>query len=171
MNDPDDLPPPGELRFRPGEMPPLFGDTAATLIVDDDPAVANLLKEILEPEGYRCTVVGNGAEARAELSQRPFSNALVDVMMPGESGLELVAELLAKHSDMAVVMVTGVDEPAIAQMAIDSGAYGYLIKPFRNGDVINTVAAAGHRRCIEIEHRARTARLERLLADKKAQDL
>lgn len=149
-------------------MPPLFGDTAATLIVDDDPVVQTLLTELLEPEGYRCTIASNSAEARARVEEREFALALVDVMMPGESGLELAAELLAKRSDLAVVMVTGVDEPAIAQMAIDSGAYGYLIKPFREGDVINTVAAAGHRRCVEIEHRARTAKLERMIADRKA---
>ena len=167
MNDPDDLPPPGELRFRPGQMPALFGDTAATLIVDDDPVVAEVLKALLEPEGYRCTLASNGAEARARIEEHEFAQALVDVMMPGESGLELVAELLAKHRDLAVVMVTAVDEPSIAQMAIDSGAYGYLTKPFRDGDVINTVAAAGHRRCVDIEHRAHVERLERRLADQK----
>ncbi len=165
MNDPDDLPPPGELRFRPGEMPVLFGDTAATLIVDDDPVVAEVLRSLLEPEGYRCTLAHNGAQARARMDEHPFATALVDVMMPGESGLELVAELIGKHNDLAVVMVTAVDEPSIAQMAIDSGAYGYLTKPFREGDVINTVAAAGHRRCVEIEHRARIERLERRLDD------
>lgn len=165
MRDPDDLPPPGELRFRPGEMPPLFGDTAATLIVDDDPVVGEVLKGLLEPEGYRCTVVTSGAEARQALDAQAFATALVDVMMPGQSGLELAAELVAKHGDLAVIMVTAVDEPAIAQMAIDSGAYGYLTKPFRDGDVINTVAAAGHRRCIEIEHRAHIERLERKLDD------
>lgn len=170
MNDPDDLPPPGELRFRPGEMPALFGDTAATLIVDDDPVVAEVLKVLLEPEGYRCTIVHDGPSARAAIDQHEFATALVDVMMPGESGLELVAELLAKHRDLAVVMVTAVDEPAIAQMAIDSGAYGYLTKPFRDGDVINTVAAAGHRRCIDIEHRAHIERLERKLQDSAAED-
>lgn len=170
MNDPDDLPPPGELRFRPGEMPPLFGDTAATLIVDDDKVVAEVLRALLEPEGYRCTLARNGAEARARIEERPFATALVDVMMPGQSGLELVAELLAKHRDLAVVMITAVDDPSIAQMAIDSGAYGYITKPFREGDVINTVAAAGHRRCVEIEQRAHIERLERRVQDLRADD-
>src|SRR5438309_32115 len=94
------------LRFRPGGMPPVYGDTAAVLIVDDEPAVASLLMHILEREGYRCTVADGAAEARARLSQRSFSLALIDVMMPGESGLELAAELLDTHSDLAVVMVT-----------------------------------------------------------------
>ena len=66
--------------------------------------------------------------------------------------------------------VTAVDEPSIAQMAIDSGAYGYITKPFREGDVINTVAAVGHRRCVDIEQRAHIERLERRVQDLRAED-
>src|SRR5439155_10743557 len=86
----------GDLRFRPGEMPPLFGDTAAVLIVDDDERVATLLTLALEPEGYKCVVATSGGEARAQLAAKDYAVALVDVMMPGESGLELVEDLLGK---------------------------------------------------------------------------
>src|SRR5438477_10092031 len=75
-----------DLRFRPGQMPPLFGDTAAVLIVDDDERVATLLTLALEPEGYNCVVARDGAEARAQLAEKECAVALVDVMMPGESG-------------------------------------------------------------------------------------
>jgi DNA-binding NtrC family response regulator len=158
-----------ELRFRPGLMPPLFGDTAATLIVDDDPVVTTLLDAILTPEGYRCRTASNATQARVLLEQHEFALALVDVMMPGESGLELAADLIEKHRDLAVVMVTGVDEPSIAQLALDSGAYGYIVKPFRETEVLVTVANAGQRRCLEIEHRAHQERIERMLADKTAE--
>jgi two-component system phosphate regulon response regulator OmpR len=170
MTNPDDFAPDDEFRFRLGNMPPIFGDTTALLIVDDDPTVGTLLDAILSPEGYRCTIVSNAAQARAAIEEKHFAVALVDVMMPGETGLELVADLLGKHHDLAVVMVTGVDEPAIAQLALDSGAYGYIVKPFRESDVLITVANAGRRRCLEIERRAHTARLERLLADRNAAD-
>ena len=159
----------GEMRFRPGLMPPLFGDTASTLIVDDDPVVASVLASLLEPEGYRCRIAANAKEARKLLEAQDFALALVDVMMPGESGLELGADIAAKHRDTAVVMVTSVDEPSIAQLAIDSGAYGYIVKPFRENDVLIAVANAGQRRCREIEHRAHEARVERMLADKTAE--
>jgi DNA-binding response OmpR family regulator len=160
---------PRELRFRPGEMPPLFGDTAAVLIVDDDPVLATVLESLLKPEGYHCTVAANAAEARAVLSEQSFALALVDVMMPGESGLELVADLLAKYRDLAVVMVTAIDEPNIAELALDSGAYGYIVKPFRESDVLITVANAGRRRCLEIEHHAHSERIERMLDDRTAE--
>lgn len=158
-----------ELRFRPGEMPPLFGDTAATLIVDDDAVLAQVLASVLEPEGYHCTLASSGREARALVAERDFALAMVDVMMPGESGLELVADLLGKHDDLAVVMVTAVDEPSIAELALDCGAYGYIVKPFRESEMLITVANAGRRRCLEIERRTHTERLERLLADRTAE--
>jgi two-component system phosphate regulon response regulator OmpR len=150
-------------------MPPLFGDTAATLIVDDDGVVASVLASILEPEGYRCALAANAFEARQLLEERDFALALVDVMMPGQSGLELAADLVAKYRDLAVVMVTAVDEPSIAQLALDSGAYGYIVKPFRETEVLVTVANAGQRRCREIEHRSHEARIERMLHDKTAE--
>jgi two-component system, NtrC family, sensor kinase len=157
-----------ELRYRPGAMPPLFGDTAATLIVDDDPKIAEMLNQMLMTEGYECTIAAGAAGARAALAEKPYALALVDVLMPGESGLELVADLLGKYPDLAVVMVSGVDDPAIAELALETGAYGYIVKPFRLTEVLITVANAGRRRCLEIERNAQQARLERLLADRTA---
>src|SRR4029079_13552738 len=82
-----------ELHFRVGDMPPLFGDTAAALIVDDDDQVAASLVRLLAREGYRCTSASDAAEARRVLATRPFALALVDVFMPGESGLELTDDI------------------------------------------------------------------------------
>lgn len=157
-----------ELNFRPGDMPPLFGDTTSTLIVDDDPAVAQVVARILEADGYKCDTAANAAEARTKIAERDYALALVDVLMPGESGLELAAELLRGHADLAVVMVTGVDDPKIAQLAIDSGAYGYVVKPFAANQLLVTVANAGRRRCLEIERRVHRQRLERQLHDQSA---
>jgi DNA-binding NtrC family response regulator len=159
-----------DLVFRPGDMPPLFGDTAAVLIVDDDPAVAELVRNILEAEGYKCAVAHNAADALTLIDERDFALALVDVMMPGESGLELAAKLLREHPDLAVVMVTAVDDPKIAELAIDIGAYGYVVKPFAANQLLVMVANAGRRRCLEIERRAYQQRLERRV-DEQAADL
>ncbi len=156
--------------FRPGEMPPAFGDTAAVLVVDDDPQLAQVLDRLLSREGYRCTLAASAAEARSRLSEGRFALALVDVMMPGESGLELAAELLASHQDLAVVMVTGVDDPHVAELALRSGAYGYVVKPFRANQVLITVANAGMRRCVEIERDLYERRLE-VQVDEQAADL
>lgn len=151
--------------YRPGAMPPLFGDTSAVLIVDDDVRLAELLAATLEPEGYVCTLAASAAEARARLAEAEFALALIDVLMPGESGLELADAALEEHPHLAVVMVTGVDDPAIAELALRSGAYGYLVKPVTSNEVIVAAANAGRRRCLEIERAAYRRRLEDRLGD------
>ena len=149
------------LRFRPGDMPPIFGDTASALIVDDNDDIATLLSRILEPEGYRCRTAPNAAEARRCLSSGEFAVALVDVMMPGESGLELVDWMIAEHPNTSVVMVTGADDPRIAELALESGVHGYVVKPFWPSQVVITVANAGRLRCLEIERHLYEERLHR----------
>ena len=159
-----------ELRFRPGDMPPIFGNTADILIVDDDEIVTTILVRLLGRAGYRCTCARDAVTARARLAEGAFAIALVDVMMPGESGLELTESILAEHPDMAVVMVTAVDDTSIAERAFESGAYGYVVKPFRGPDLLLTVANAGRRRCLDIAQRAYQDRLE-LLVEEQAREL
>ncbi len=149
-------------------MPPLFGDTAAALLVDDDPVMVDLLTSILGAEGYTCSGVRSAAEARQALAAREYALALVDVMMPGETGLEFVDEVLGEHPFLAVVMVTGVDDPAIADLALQSGAYGYLVKPFEANEVLVAVTNAGRRRCLEIESAVYRRRLETRLEEQSA---
>jgi DNA-binding NtrC family response regulator len=151
-------------------MPPAFGDTAAALIVDDEPAMAELLSRLLHREGYHCTIAANAAVARQHLSEKSFAVALVDVMMPGESGLELVAFMLQQNLDIAAIMVSGVDHPSIAELASSSGAYGYLVKPFQLNQVLITVSNAGYRRCLEILRRRYESQLLGQL-DQQAADL
>jgi two-component system, NtrC family, C4-dicarboxylate transport response regulator DctD len=157
-----------DLPFRPGEMPPLFGDTAALLIVDDDPATVRLLEAMLEPEGYECTGAHSAEEALARLAEKDFAVALVDVLMPGQTGLELVDQALELYPFLAVVMVTGVDDPRIAELALRTGAYGYLLKPFTHTEVAVAVSNAGRRRCLEIESAVYRRRLETHLAEQAA---
>jgi PAS domain S-box-containing protein len=138
--------------------------------VDDDVHLAEVLGRLLHREGYQCTIADGPAQARARLAETEFAVALVDVMMPGESGLELMVEMLAEHPDLAVVMVTGVDDPRVAELALEAGAYGYVVKPFRPSQVLITVANAGRRRCLEIMRRRHEARLEQHI-DEQAVDL
>lgn len=151
-------------------MPPLFGDTSSLLIVDDDANVTRLLESMLEHEGYRCTTARGAEEAMARLRERDFAVALVDILMPGDSGLELVDRALDLHPFLAVVMVTGVDDPEIAELALQTGAFGYLLKPFTHNEVVVAVSNAGRRRCLEIESAVYRRRLETHL-DEQAADL
>lgn len=157
-----------DFPFHPGEMPPLFGDTESLLVVDDDPATAALLTAMLEHEGYRCAIASDGDEAIDMLGDEDFAVALVDIHMPGMNGLELVERALDVHPFLAVVMVTGVDDPEIAELALQSGAFGYLVKPFTHNEVLVAVSNAGRRRCLEIESAVYRRRLETHLEEQAA---
>jgi len=156
---------PSELHFRAGDMPAIFGDTAAALVVDDDEQMAQLVMRMLATEGYRCTWAATGAEARAFLAEGQYALALVDVMMPDETGLELVDWMLEEQDDIAVVMVTGLDDPRVAELALESGVHGYVVKPFQRSQLLITVASAGRQRCLEIERRLYRERVDRRQAD------
>lgn len=130
------------------------------LIVDDEPIVANLLKDILEPKSYHCTIVSNAEEARQILMEQNFELVLCDVNMPRESGLEFSRFVLSEYLDTAIVMVTGLDDPLIASEALEDGVYDYITKPLRRNRVLNSVANALHRRQLEVANRDHQKHLE-----------
>ncbi|WP_447980381.1 HD domain-containing phosphohydrolase [Candidatus Nitrospira bockiana] len=130
------------------------------LIVDDEIAIQRMLSRLLEQYGYCCTFASNAKEARERLQDKEFSLVLCDVNMPGESGLDLVRFILAQYPLTAVVMVTGLDNPQLASVALELGAYGYILKPFESNEIVINVANALRRRRLEIENRAHRERLE-----------
>ncbi|MGK2946947.1 MAG: HD domain-containing phosphohydrolase [Acidimicrobiales bacterium] len=146
------------------------------LVVDDQEAVRDVLTRILLAAGYRCRTADSVAGAKVELARSAPDLVLCDIDMPGESGLVLVEHLHRSAVDVGVLMVTAYDEPAIAELALDNGALGYLIKPFERNEILINVAAA-LRRCresqatrstldlLETEITVRTSELQHSLAE------
>src|SRR4051794_9324996 len=117
------------------------------LIVDDDPSVGVLLAQILGVEGYRCVNAATVGEARTSLEGGSFDVILCDVGLPDGSGLDLVAEAIAADEHLAALVVSGLDEAALGERALQIGAYGYIVKPFSANDVlIGVLGALAHRR-------------------------
>jgi putative two-component system response regulator len=117
------------------------------LIVDDDPAVRLLLTHILGTEGYQCVSAQSVVEARARLADAEFDVILCDVGLPDGSGLDLVAEAVAVDENLAALVVSGLDEVALGERALQIGAYGFIVKPFTANDVlIGVLGALAHRR-------------------------
>jgi len=134
------------------------------LIVDDDIIFSRSMRRILTGAGYDCSAVASGEEARQHLNDGDVAAVLCDVTMPGESGLDLLASLAADFPDVAVVMTTGVDDPATAARAYDIGAYGYLIKPFTVNEICITLASVLRRSELEAVRRSHLRGLERTVA-------
>ena len=138
------------------------------LIVDDEDQIRTLLARLLGAHGYDCLTAESAAAARRVLKETDVALVLSDVNMPGESGIDFTREVLAQYPDMAVVMVTGMDDRSYADAAIELGAYGYVLKPFKPNELIINVGNALRRRALEIENRTSRERLERTVLDRTA---
>ena len=138
------------------------------LIVDDEDQIRTLLARLLGRHGYECIPAESAAAARRVLKETDVALVLSDVNMPGESGIDFTREVLAQYPDLAVVMVTGMDDRSYADAAIELGAYGYVLKPFKPNELIINVGNAFRRRALEIESRTNRERLERTVLDRTA---
>jgi putative two-component system response regulator len=138
-------------------------DNRNILIVDDEEAIRRLLGYLLEPHGYTVSLAADAREARLQLEKSMFALVLCDVNMPGESGMDLIRHVLTLYSHMAVIMVTGLDSPVLANAALEMGAFGYVIKPFESNEVLINVANALRRRKLEIENAMHRDNLEELV--------
>lgn len=104
-------------------------DAPHLLVVDDDARLRDLLRRFLEREGFRVTVAGDATEARHLLKALHFDLIVLDVMLPGESGLDLT-EALRRDRDIPVVLLTARGAPEDRIAGFEHGADDYLAKPF-----------------------------------------
>jgi two-component system response regulator MprA len=100
------------------------------LIVDDDPGVRTALARALEVDGYLVTQAEDGPQALASLTQARADAIVLDVAMPGMSGLEVCARLRETGNEAAVLMLTARDEIDDRVAGLDAGADDYLVKPY-----------------------------------------
>lgn len=99
------------------------------LIVDDEEAVRKVVVSCLQPN-YSCVTAANAQEALICLANEQFALALLDIQMPGLSGVELLRRMSADFPDVAVIMASGVDRSQRILDTLRLGAFDYLIKPF-----------------------------------------
>jgi len=114
------------------------------LAVDDEPDVLLILKTALQTEGYDVQTAANGPDALALAREFLPDLVLLDVMMPGMSGFEVLRELKNDESTAAapVIMLTGVSEHAKIKEALSSGTTYYIVKPFEFEDLLEKVDQA-----------------------------
>jgi len=145
------------------------GEPADLLVVDDQPDVRQVLSRILVAGGHRCRTASSVAEARLELERGLPDLVLCDIDMPVESGLVLVEHLHAHHPEVAVLMVTALDDPAVADLAMDDGALGYVIKPFERNEILINVSGALRRRALWRAEQAAREELAKAVAERTAE--
>ena len=112
----------------------------SVLIVDDEKVVCDLLYDELEERGYLCTTVYNGNNALSELATQDFHIVLLDIRLPGISGIEVLKEIRANYDGAATIMITAINDVYAAVEAMKLGAADYIVKPFELERVSTSIA-------------------------------
>lgn len=105
------------------------------LVVDDDTRIRALLSRYLQDNGFYVSTAKDAAEARFRLAEFHFDLMVLDVMMPGETGIEL-AQSLRKDSELPILMLTAMGEAEDRITGLESGVDDYLTKPFEPKELL-----------------------------------
>lgn len=110
------------------------------LVVDDDPAIAEMLTIVLQGEGFRTVVVGDGVEAVKAAEEHNPDLILLDVMLPGMNGID-VCKAIRESSTVPIVMLTARTDTVDVVLGLESGADDYVHKPFKPKELVARVRA------------------------------
>jgi FixJ family two-component response regulator len=117
-------------------VPPLIA------IVDDEEPVRTGLSRLLRSRGLRVIAFGSGEEFLRGLDHQEADCALLDLQMPGVTGIEVLDRLRVRDSPLRVVVMTAHDEPGLKKSCISNGAVGYLLKPMDSHTLMEAIADA-----------------------------
>ncbi|MCL2011985.1 MAG: response regulator [Cystobacterineae bacterium] len=136
------------------------------LIVDDDPAVRDVLSVLLEEEGYPCTVAHEAEAALKMLENTPFSLVISDVKMPGKSGTWLLEKIRERHAGTPVIMLTALGEAELAVGCLRIGASDYLLKPPKITELVRSIERVQAKKSIELAQERYQRELEATVASR-----
>ncbi len=123
------------------------------LVVDDEEGIRQALTRFLTRLGYQVRAAANAAEALEQVASSRPQVMLCDIRMPGTSGIELLPKVLALDPDLAVVMLSAIDEPRTAIECLKLGAFDYLIKPVDLDELELSLQHALRQRQLEVDRR------------------
>jgi FixJ family two-component response regulator len=128
-------------------------------VVDDDPAVREALEGLFRSVGLRCELFGSAQEFLNRKRPEGPACLVLDVRLPGLSGLALQRELAAAEFELPIVFITGHGDVPMAVRAMKAGAVEFLIKPFCDQELLDAIHQALARDCASREQRAQMAEL------------
>jgi DNA-binding response OmpR family regulator len=113
------------------------------LVIDDEPGICTLLKEILVRQGYQVYEARDGTTGLEQFYRMQPDLVLLDVNMPGRDGIAVLKEIRRQNTVAGVLMVSAFKQTQLIATALDNGADGYLQKPFRLTDLLKEVQRVG----------------------------
>ena len=135
--------------------------THTILIAEDEALLRKILTGLFEGEGYRVAAAATGREALERFGAEPVDLVVTDIRMPEMEGLELLDQLKRVDPDVPVVVMTAFSSVESAVAALRKGAYDYVVKPFINDDLLQSVRNALRQRELSLENRSLRRELDR----------
>lgn len=123
------------------------------LVVDDEPMIVSLLSTILREKGWDVTEARSGTEGIDLLDRARFDVILTDLVMPGDSGIDLLRAAKEIHPDVEVILMTGYATADSAIEAMRNGAFHYIMKPLKTEEVVHLLEKAYSQRQLQRENR------------------
>jgi putative two-component system response regulator len=123
------------------------------LVVDDEEPIRNALKKFLTQQQFEVYAAGSGDDALQQLRRHRVALMLCDIRMPGTSGMDLVPQALEIEPELAILMLTAVNDATSAALCMQRGAMDYLTKPIELADLGRAVQRALKRREMQLENR------------------
>ncbi|MDM5280975.1 response regulator transcription factor [Paenibacillus silvae] len=114
----------------------------AVLIIEDEPKIARLLELELQYEGYQVTKAGSGTEGLEKYTEGQWDLILLDIMLPGLSGIEVLRRIRSRDAAVPIIMLTAKDSVEDKVSGLDLGANDYITKPFQIEELLARVRAA-----------------------------
>ena len=148
----------------------MTASAAHLLVVDDERPLREGLARYLRGRGFVVDEAADGTEALAALDRERFAVVICDILMPGVDGLEVAQRAVAADADLAILMLTAVNDAASAKTALQLGALEYLLKPMELDDLGRAVDRALHKRDLLMDQR-RTERLIRSEVDQRTMEI
>ena len=121
------------------------------LIVDDEDVVRKVLHAELSRHGYECLEASNANQALEKMNGNPAALVILDIRMPGKTGIELLPEIIKAYPDTVVIMATAVNDTNTAIQCMKQGAHDYLTKPFQMDEIVLSVERSLDKRRLELK--------------------
>lgn len=116
--------------------------SARLLVVEDDPEMRELLRKVLEKEGYRVSVAADGREASTWLSRLPVDLVITDMLMPDDGGLQLLQAIRESRPTLPVIIITAFGDWGSYSQALELGAAAFISKPLKMAELIGAIHTA-----------------------------
>ncbi|MBC8420337.1 MAG: response regulator, partial [Desulfobacterales bacterium] len=129
-------------------------DEKSILVVDDDPKITEIIRDILESLGYSCQTAGDGLAALDLIKREGFDMVICDIRMPGMDGLEVMAEAQKIRTGLPFIILTGFVEEYVYDQVIKAGAHDFIRKPFTTNEIKTKIDRILNERRLAEENRS-----------------